>query len=281
MARVIGGIGTSHIPQVGVAFDRHLQETPEWREFFAGYVPAQRWLERHRPDVAIVVYNDHGADLFIDKMPTFAVGVADRYPPGDEGWGPRPLPAAHGDPDLAWHIVESLVENEFDPMIAQELAVDHGFLVPMNLLWPGAWPVQVVPIAVNVIQHPVPTALRCYKLGRAIRAAVDSYPLDRKVVVIGTGGMSHQLHGERVGYLSRTFDEFFLDRLETDPLELTQITRRGYMERAGAEAVELIMWLTMRGALDERVERVHRFYMTPVSLSSAGLVVFENAPGAS
>ncbi len=276
MARVIGGIGTSHIPQVGVAFDRKLQGTPEWKPFFDGYVPAQRWLEQTRPDVAIVIYNDHGADLFIDKMPTFAVGVAEAYPPGDEGWGPRPLPDARGDPDLSWHIVESLVESEFDPMIAQELAVDHGFLVPMNLLWPNEWPVRVVPIAINVIQHPVPTAARCWKLGKALRAAIDAYPKDEKVVVIGTGGMSHQLHGERVGFLSRTFDNYFLDKLESDPQELAQITRRDYMEKAGAEAVELIMWLAMRGALDAEVRRIHRFYMTPVSLSSAGLIVFEN-----
>jgi protocatechuate 4,5-dioxygenase beta chain len=276
MARVIGGIGTSHIPQVGVAYDRKLQQTPEWKAFFDGYVPAQQWLRRHKPDVAIVVYNDHGADLFIDKMPTFAVGVAASYPPGDEGWGPRPLPPAQGDPDLSWHLVESLVESEFDPMIAQELCVDHGLLVPMNLLWPDDWPVRVIPIAVNVIQHPVPTALRCYKLGKAIRAAVESYAKDEKVVVIGTGGMSHQLHGERVGYLSRTFDNYFLDQLESDPLALTQITRRDYMERAGAEAVELIMWLAMRGALAQAAKRVYRFYQTPVSLSSAGLIVFEN-----
>jgi protocatechuate 4,5-dioxygenase beta chain len=276
MARVIGGIGTSHIPQVGVAYDRKLQETPEWKPLFDGYLPAQEWLARRQPDVAIVIYNDHGADLSIEKMPTFAVGVAENYPPGDEGWGPRPLPPAQGDPDLSWHIVESLVESEFDPMIAQELALDHGFLVPMNLLWPGDWPVRVVPIAVNVIQHPVPTALRCYKLGKALRAALEAYPSDQKIVVIGTGGMSHQLHGERVGYLNRTFDNYFLDTLETDPYELTKISRRDYMEKAGAEAIELIMWLTMRAALNDDVKRVHRFYLTPVSLSSAGLIVLEN-----
>jgi protocatechuate 4,5-dioxygenase beta chain len=276
MARVIGGIGTSHIPQVGVAYDRKLQETPEWKPLFDGYLPAREWLARRQPDVAIVIYNDHGADLSIEKMPTFAVGVAENYPPGDEGWGPRPLPPAQGDPDLSWHIVESLVESEFDPMIAQELALDHGFLVPMNLLWPGDWPVRVVPIAVNVIQHPVPTALRCYKLGKALRAALEAYPSDQKIVVIGTGGMSHQLHGERVGYLNRTFDNYFLDTLETDPYELTKISRRDYMEKAGAEAIELIMWLTMRAALNDDVKRVHRFYLTPVSLSSAGLIVLEN-----
>ena len=276
MARVIGGIGTSHIPSLGPVIDRGLTQTPQWKPFFDGYRPAQAWLAEQRPDLAVVVYNDHGLDFFLDKMPTFAVGAAPEYPPGDEGWGVRPVPTALGDLDFSWHVIERLVDDEFDVTICQELRVDHGFLVPMNLLWGDAWPVRVLPISVNVIQHPVPTAARCYKLGAALRRAIDAYPADARVVVVGTGGMSHQLHGERAGYLSAAFDEFFLDRLEDEPDVLAALTREEYMLRAGAEAVELIMWLVMRGALDRRVRRVHRFYQMPVSLTAAGLVVFEN-----
>ncbi len=273
MARVIGGIGTSHIPSLAPVMDRGLQQTPEWKPFFDGYHPVQEWLLREQPDIAVIIYNDHGTDLFLDKMPTFAVGTSAEYPPGDEGWGVRNVPTARGDVPFSWHAIEAMVNDEFDVTICQELAMDHGFLVPMGLLWGDAWPVKVLPIAINVIQHPLPSALRCYKLGQSLRRAIDSYGTDEKVVVVGTGGMSHQLHGERVGHLNRAFDEMFLDNLRSNPAALTAMTGHEYMEQAGAEAVELIMWLTMRGALDRDVSEVYRFYHSPVSLTAAGLVV--------
>jgi protocatechuate 4,5-dioxygenase beta chain len=237
----------------------------------------RRWLEAQAPDLAIVVYNDHGCDFFLDKMPTFAVGAAPEYPPGDQGWDVRPVPAARGDLAFSQHAIEHLVEAEFDVTICQELRVDHGFHVPMSLLFGAEWPVRVLPVAVNVIQHPVPTPLRCFKFGRALRGAVDTYPGAERVVIVGTGGMSHQLHGERAGFMSQVFDEGFLDAIEADPEALTRISRRDYMERAGAEAIELIMWLVMRGALDERVTRVHRAYQLGVSLTGSGLIALQNS----
>lgn len=277
MARLIGGVGTSHIPSIGPVIDRKLTQTPQWKPFFDDYLPVQRWLEEQRPTLAIVVYNDHGCDFFLDKMPTFAVGAAPSYPPGDQGWDIRPVPAAEGDLAFSQHAIEHLIEDEFDITICQELKLDHGFHVPMSLLFGDRWPVRVLPIAVNVIQHPVPTPTRCYKLGAALRRAIDSYPADERVVIVGTGGMSHQLHGERAGFMSQAFDEGFLDAIESDPQALCRITRRDYMERAGAEAIELIMWLVMRGALDERVTRVHRAYQLGVSLTGSGVIALENA----
>jgi protocatechuate 4,5-dioxygenase beta chain len=279
MARLIGGIGTSHIPSLGPVIDRKQTGTPEWKPFFDSYGPAQQWLARQAPDLAIVVYNDHGCDFFLDKMPTFAVGASPSYPPGDQGWDIRPVPVADGDLAFSQHAIESLIEDEFDLTIAQELKLDHGFHVPMSLLFGDRWPIRVMPIQVNVIQHPVPTPLRCFKLGTALRRAIDTYPGDERIVIIGTGGMSHQLHGERAGFMSQAFDEGFLDAIESDPLALTRMTRRDLMERAGAEAIELIMWLAMRGALDTRVTRVHRAYHLGVSLTGSGLIVLENTVG--
>ncbi|HSU78657.1 MAG TPA: class III extradiol dioxygenase family protein, partial [Burkholderiales bacterium] len=231
-----------------------------------------------QPDVAIVVYNDHVADFTFDKYPTFALGVAERYAIGDEGFGTRPLPEVAGDVELSTHLAEALVyEHEFDLTLCQELAVEHGFLVPMNLCFPhreSGWPVRAIPLAVNVIQHPLPTARRCYRLGQALRAAVASYPADVRVVVLGTGGMSHQLQGKRFGFMNQKFDQWFLDQLEADPVELARITHQEIMEQAGAEAVELIMWLTMRGAVAPRAQRVHRNYYAPMT-TGMGLITFE------
>jgi protocatechuate 4,5-dioxygenase, beta chain len=279
MARIVGGIGLSHVPSIGPVVDRGRTEDPAWKPLFDAYVPVRDWLQRLKPDVAIVVYNDHGADFTFDKYPTFALGVAERYAIGDEGFGTRPLPEVPGDVALSDHVAQSLIyEHEFDLTLCQELAVEHGFLVPMNLCFPHSgnhWPVRAIPLQVNVIQHPLPTARRCYRLGQALRAAVETFPEDLNVVVMGTGGMSHQLQGKRFGHMNEKFDQWFLDQLEADPEALARVTHQKIMEEAGAEAVELIMWLTMRGALAPRARRVHRNYYAPMT-TGMGLITFES-----
>ncbi|MFN2646024.1 MAG: class III extradiol dioxygenase family protein [Burkholderiales bacterium] len=278
MGKIVAGVGLSHVPSIGPVVDRNRTEEPAWKPLFDAFVPVRDWLTRLEADVAIVVYNDHAADFGFDKYPTFALGVAERYAIGDEGFGTRPLPEVKGDFELSAHLAESLIyEHEFDLTLCQELAVEHGFLVPMNLCFPhraDGWPVRAIPLQVNVIQHPLPTARRCYRLGQALRAAVASFPADIRVVVMGTGGMSHQLQGKRFGYMNEKFDQWFLDQLEADPEGLARITHQEIMEQAGAEAVELIMWLTMRGAVSASAQRTHRHYYAPMT-TGMGLISFE------
>jgi protocatechuate 4,5-dioxygenase beta chain len=276
-SKIVGGIGLSHVPSVGPVVDRGRQADAAWKPLFDAYVPVRAWLEELKPDVAIVVYNDHGADFTFDKYPTFALGAADRYAIADEGFGKRPLPEVPGDAELSIHLCEQLIGAEFDLTVCQEMGVEHGFLVPMNLCFPhtsAGWPVRSVPLQVNVIQHPLPSARRCFKLGQALRRAVESYPADLRIVVLGTGGMSHQLQGRRFGYMNESFDQWFLDELERNPAGLAEISHQRIMEEAGAEAVELIMWLTMRGALPPEAKRVHRHYYAPMT-TGMGLITFE------
>ena len=276
-SRIVAGVGLSHVPSVGPVVDRGRQAEPAWKPLFDAYVPVREWLQKLKPDVAIVVYNDHGADFTFDKYPTFALGAADRYCIADEGFGTRALPEVPGDAEFSIHLCESLIAQEFDLTVCQEMAVEHGFLVPMNLCFPhgpSGWPVRCVPLQVNVVQHPLPTARRCYRLGQALRRAVESHAGDLKVAILGTGGMSHQLQGKRFGYMNEAFDQWFLDRLEQDPEALVEITHHRIMEEAGAEAVELIMWLTMRGALPLSAKRVHRHYYAPMT-TGMGLITFE------
>ena len=278
MARIVAGIGTSHVPSIGVAYDQGRTQEAAWKPLFDGYEPVKAWLrDEMRPDIAIVVYNDHGSSFFFDKYPTFALGASDLYPVGDEGWGRRPLPDFPGDAAFSWHLAEQLVYGEFDMTLCQELAVEHGFMVPMHLCFDhdGGWPVKTVPLAVNVIQHPLPTAARCWKLGQAIRRAVESFPGEARVVMLGTGGMSHQLNGARFGHLNPGWDNDWLDRIEADPGSLAALTHQDIMEEAGAEAVELIMWLTMRGALSPEVRRAHRNYYAPMT-TGMGLIALED-----
>lgn len=276
MARIIGGIGCSHAPSIAHSYDRGLQKDPTWAPLYEGYEPAKEWLEQVKPDLMVVVYNDHMNRFFFDAYPTFALGVGNTHAQADEGWGKRDLPDLPGHAEFAWHFAQSLVEDEFDPTICQEMSVDHGILSILPLLTDNRWPAPLVPFAANVIQHPVPTPRRFYNLGGAIRRAVESYPEDLQVLVVSTGGMSHQLHGSRFGFMNPEWDNEFLDRLEWDPESLVRLSHHDYMERGGAESVEMIMWLAMRSALGPKVRRVHRHYYAPM-LTGYGLVVFEDA----
>ncbi|CAN1511500.1 protocatechuate 4,5-dioxygenase subunit beta [Rhabdaerophilaceae bacterium] len=279
MAKLIGGLGASHVPSIGLAMDNGLTQSDDWRPFFEGRGPAMDWVREKRPDVAVVVFNDHGNSFFLDKFPTFAIGCAEEYRPVDEGWGARAIPAFEGHADFGWHLLDHLVESRFDPMIVQEIEVDHGLQVPMELFWgrpQERWPVKVVPIFVNVIQYPIPLPSRCYELGKALRSAIDSFPGNERFVVLGTGGLSHQLQGARAGFTNADADREFLTDIASNPGRLSNLSRQDYVEMFGSEGAELMMWLVMRGAMDAAVTICHSHYFVPASMTGAGMMVLEN-----
>ncbi len=281
MAEILYGVATSHVPAIGAAIDNGREETPYWKPLFEGYEGARKWMADADPDVLILAYNDHASAFDLDLIPTFAIGVAEEFPIADEGYGPRPIPPVPGHPDLAWHLAESLILDEFDMTIVNYLPVDHGLTVPLSILYgkPERWPARVIPLSVNVIQYPPPTGRRCFALGQAIRRAVESYPdsQDLKVAVLGTGGMSHQLQGERAGFINTPFDTAYLNRLADDAEALTEISHTELLRDAGSEGIELVMWLIMRGALSRQVREVHRHYHVPASNTAAGLIIFEGS----
>ena len=278
MAKLVGGVTSSHIPAVGNAIANGLTQEPYWKRFFDGYEPAKAWLKKANPDLIIVVYNDHGLNFFLDKVPTFALGCADIYENSDEGWGLKPVAPFQGDVQFSWHIAESLVEQEFDICTCQEMLVDHGFVNPIRALYGTLekWPIKAIPLAVNTVQHPVPSAARCLKLGRALGKAIASYPEDMKVVIFGTGGLSHQLQGERAGLIDVDFDLECIEKIATEPEWMTQFSNSEIMARAGTEGIETIMWLVMRGALQDDAKVVHKHYHAPISNTGAGVLVLEN-----
>ena len=277
-ATIIGGIGTSHVPAVGAAIDHHKQDEPYWAPFFQKIQPAREWMAEKQPDVCIVVYNDHASAFSLELIPTFALGVASTFAPADEGYGPRAVPTADGHPELAWHLAESLILDEFDMTIVNDLPIDHGCTVPLSVTYgqPDQWPFKLIPLCVNVIQYPAPTGNRCYQLGKAIRRALDAWPGDERVVVFGTGGMSHQLQGERAGVTNVAFDRAFMDQMVADPAEQAKVPHTTYIREAGSEGIELVMWLIMRGAMDDNAREVYRMLHVPTSNTSNGLIILEN-----
>lgn len=278
MAKLIAGVTTSHVPAIGAALDNGKSGEPYWQKVFSGYEKSKKWLAETKPDVVILVYNDHASAFSLEIIPTFALGCAESFPPADEGWGPRPVPVVKGHPDLAWHIAQSTILDEFDMTIVNKMEVDHGLTVPLSLMCgqPKEWPFKVIPLCVNVIQYPPPTGHRCFMLGKALRKAVDSFDQDLRVVIFGTGGMSHQLQGPRAGFINSAFDNRFLDRLATDPQALVKIPHLDYMREAGSEGIELVMWLIARGALDDDAKEIYRFYHVPASNTAVGHMILEN-----
>jgi protocatechuate 4,5-dioxygenase beta chain len=279
MARITAGVATSHVPAIGAAMDNGKTLEPYWVPVFKGYEFSKRWIAAAKPDVVLLVYNDHASAFTLEMIPTFAIGCAERFAPADEGWGPRPVPVVEGHPEFAAHIAQSVIQQDFDLTIVNKMDVDHGLTVPLSLMFgqPNAWPCRVIPIAVNVVQYPPPSGKRCYELGKAIRRAVDCYDPNLNVQVWGTGGMSHQIQGPRAGLINKEFDQRFLDRLISAPDALAAMPHIEYIREAGAEGVELVMWFIMRGALDAQVKTTHRFYHVPASSTAVGHLILENA----
>lgn len=281
VAEIVGGVGASHVPAVGVAIDRGRQGEPYWAPYFAKLGPLQEFVRELRPDAVIVVYNDHATAFSFRLIPTFAIGVGDVFGIADEGFGRRPVPNVPGHPELAWHLAESLILDEFDMTIVNEMEVDHGLTVPLSVMFaePAEWPCPVVPICVNVVQYPPPTGRRCLALGRAIRRAVATYPGRERILMVGTGGLSHQLQGERAGLINAAWDHRFLDQLVAAPEQAAAIPHTEYLREAGSEGIEMVMWLVMRGALDTEVTEVYRATHVPTSNTHNGLLALAQAGG--
>jgi len=278
MAKITAGVGCSHVPALGVASDTGIAGDDYYGPIFKGFEFSKEWIAKEKPDVIFLVYNDHCTVFDASCIPTFALGCAAEYIPADEGFGPRPVPVVKGHQRLSSHIAQSLILDEFDITIMNEMEVDHGLTVPLTMMYgtPDEWPCLVVPLCVNVVQYPAPTGNRCYNLGKAVRRAIESYDEDLKVVVFGTGGMSHQLQHERAGLINPEFDKKFLDLLTEDPVAGSQIPHVEYLREAGSEGVEMVMWHVMRGALEDDVTEVHRFYHVPASNTAVGHIILEN-----
>lgn len=279
MARITAGVATSHVPAIGAAIDLGKTADDYWKPVFAGYEFSKEWIAKEKPDVIFLVYNDHASAFSLKTIPTFAIACGEVFKSADEGWGPRPVPTVRGCPDLAWHIAQSVIQDDFDLTVVNEMDVDHGLTVPLSLMFgqTGAWPCLVIPLIVNVVVYPPPSGQRCYNLGKAIARAVESFDDDLNVQIWGTGGMSHQLQGPRAGLINTKFDNEYLELLLKDPDRLARKPHIDYLREAGSEGIELVMWLTMRGALNTNVKELHRFYHVPVSNTALGHVIYENA----
>ena len=283
MARITASVYTSHVPAIGAAMDLGKTAEPYWQKVFGGYEFSRQWMKENTPDVVFLVFNDHATAFSLDMIPTFAIGTAADYAVADEGWGPRPVPKVEGHPELAAHIAQSVIQQDFDLTLVNRMDVDHGLTVPLSLMFgqTDKWPVKVIPFAVNVVQYPVPSGMRCFRLGQAIRKAVESYDDDLNVQIWGTGGMSHQLQGPRAGLINKEWDNRFLDRLLADPEGLASIPHIDYVREAGSEGIELVMWLIARGAMADvaggpKPTLKHRFYHVPASNTAVGHMILEN-----
>jgi hypothetical protein len=292
VARVIGGIGISHTPSMGLEYDRGTGSpagfSPVWQPWYEGTRRVEELAGQLAPDHLVVVYNDHLNHFDLDNYPTLAIGVGERFPQADEGWGRRDLPDLAGDVRWGLHLTEQLVGREFDLTVSQNLAIDHGIFSWLPYVFgrtgqngaggngaAAGWPVTVTPIAVNMVREPLPTPNRLRSLGRAIRASVESFAGDERVLVIATGGMSHQISGARFGIANEELDRYFLRRLPGHLDELVAIPVKEYLRLGGTEAAELTLWFAMRAALSQRARAAYSFQTFPAITGCGALVMAE------
>jgi gallate dioxygenase len=277
MATIVGAVASSHTPTIGFALDAHKEQDPVWAPIFAGYKPVQEWLAARQPDVLVMIFNDHVTSFFFDHYSHFALGIGESYAPADEGGGPRALPPVPGHPGLSHHIAAGLVADEFDLSYFQDKPLDHGCFSPLSMLWPHqpSWPGAIVPLQIGVLEFPIPSASRCFRLGKSLRRAIESYPEDLKVALVATGGLSHQVHGERCGFNNTAWDLEFLELIEKDPARLAQMTHAEYAALGGMEGAEVIMWLVMRGAMAPKVRKLHQSYYLP-SMTGIATAIYED-----
>lgn len=280
MATIVGGFAVSHTPTIAFAHDANKYDDPVWKPIFDGFGPVKEWLARVKPDVIIYIYNDHMTSFWMNHYSHFAIGIGEEFKPADEGGGARRIPSLKGDPELAQHLAFGMVADEFDLSYWQGMGLDHGAFSPLSALLPyddtNGWPVKVVPLQCGVLQFPVPKARRFWNFGRSLRRAIQNYPKDIKVAIAGTGGLSHQVHGERCGFNNPEWDHEFMDRLHKDPEGLIDIPLGELARLGGMEGAEIVMWMMMRGALAPKVEKLHQSFFLP-SMTAIASMVFEDA----
>ena len=281
MSEVVGLIATSHVPAIGGAIAKGLKQDPYWKPFFDGFPAIHAWLAEKKPDLVVVVYNDHGLNFFLDKMPTFAIGAAAAYPSTDEGWGIPTIPPVEGDAKLSWAVIDGVVADEFDPVTCQEMFIDHAVTIPLQLCWPDQkTPVKILPVCINTVQHPLPSAKRCLAFGRSIGRALAAYPEKMKIAVLATGGLSHQLDGERAGFINAAFDADCMEAIAHNPEALTGYSNHQLVALSGTQGVEILNWIVGRGVLDgalgsEHVREIHRNYHIPISNTASAVQLLE------
>jgi protocatechuate 4,5-dioxygenase beta chain len=276
MANFVGGICTSHNGALMHGWDKQLRDDPKWTPLFEGYDPVKAWIKEKNVDVLFFVFNDHISNFFFDCYPTFAIGIAAEYEHADEGSGPRDLAIPYGDVPFSRYMADYLIRSDFDLTVCQEMKLDHGMMGPTPFMLDQPWPVKFVPFCVNVIQHPIPSVRRCWNLGKKVREAIEAYPEDINVAVVGTGGLSHELQGTKFGRIELDWDNEFMDKFEFEPESMLDWDVKEFMDRGGAESAETVMWFAMRGAMTPKVKRIHRNLYRGM-LTGMGILVFEDA----
>jgi gallate dioxygenase len=279
---IIGAVAASHTPTIGYALDTGKQHDPVWAPIFKDFEKPKQWLAQSKLDGLVVIYNDHANSFFFDHYSPFILGVGEEFGVADEGGGVRQMPAIKGHPELAAHIGRSMMAEEFDLSFFQSKSLDHGCFSPLSLLLDriqidgkAQWPIPIIPLQVGVLQFPMPSAKRCYALGKALRRAIESFPGNSRIGIIATGGLSHQVHGERAGFNNTQWDSEFLEIIEKDPERLAGMTQAELATLGGLEGSEVIMWLVMRGALSASINKLHQSYYLP-SMTGIATVVYEN-----
>jgi protocatechuate 4,5-dioxygenase beta chain len=253
MAEIVGTYGVPHNPHFPVLAATDDPLGAEVRRLFGG---VSEHLQAGEPDVVLFFTSDHYNIFFGPSVPIFSIGVADSaVGPSDYPHVPRQELAI--DTELARHLQSFAVGANFDVGMSQEFDFDHTVTSPLHFLTPG-YAVPVVPIFVSGFLRPIPSARRCYELGKALREGVAAFGGDRRVAVVASGSFSLEIGGPRMfpDHHTGVPDPKWLDRIlgllaDGDHEQLVSEATDAQLWQAGNAGGELLDWMVMLGMADE------------------------------
>lgn len=254
MTDIVGVFAASHTP-VMLNFPDAIPDGDR-EEIFASFKQVGEELRAARPDTVIVISDDHVHNFFLDNMPAFCIGTTDAYPTPVEHWLKADRQVLKGDAALGAHLLTEALREGFDPSFSMDLTLDHGVLTPLLLAGIAA-DVSIVPVLVNCVQPPLPTMRRALQWGRFLGDALRRFPGSRRVAVLATGGLSHDISTPRMGMVNDVFDSRFLELLaQADDAALIDYASN-HVDEAGNGAEEIRTWLMAHGVAQGRFEKIY------------------------
>jgi predicted class III extradiol MEMO1 family dioxygenase len=268
MAKIVAALAAAHDPLITAAED--VANPKQRSRIMHAFSELRSVLEASKPDVLVVFGTDHMNTFFLDNMPAFCIGIGPECMGPNENWLKIPAGPVPIDQSLARYLLEGLMEKGFDLSFAQEMPLDHAFMVPIHLLTPRR-DLPIVPIFTNCAAPPLPTAKRCYQIGMALGELIGLYNSEVRVALLGTGGLSHWVGTPETGKINEPFDRRVLDLFCRGDGETLAAYTDPMIEEAGNGAHEIRNWITLLGAVRGKRGRVLAYEPIAPWITGVGL----------
>jgi 2,3-dihydroxyphenylpropionate 1,2-dioxygenase len=240
--------------------------------FLGAYRRLGERLAAARPDAIVALTVEHWANFFLNGMPAFCIGRANHYDGPVEEWLRLPSARVPGEPKLSADLIDACLEGGFDPSFSDELLLDHATFLPLHFLNPNL-AAPVVPIIINTLTPPMPSARRCFALGQLLGATLRQNP--KRIALLASGGLSHWPGEAKHGKINTSFDNRFLEALLAgDGAKLAGYTHEEINSAAGSGGHEIRTWIALAGAMQSWKAELVAYEPVAAWATGCGLVAF-------